>query len=464
MSEAFLSDAFIDDWTCRRAGMVEELLSTGGPARLLAALESFQAGALVQTLAHARDCCRFYGSRLSGKRINRIRSIQDLADLPFTLPRDIREDAAGFVCLSQDRVARVFTLESSGTTAPAKRLFFTQEDLALTVDFFAACLEPLMAPEERGMIFLPGTTPFSAGDLIRRAMEKIGARPRVHGLITDGRAAVREMLENRPGVIIGMPVQILALGEMMARGAEKMPAISRAILTADYVSPAVVRRIESLFNCTTLSHYGLTETGFGMAIQCPAGEGLHIRHPHMIVEIVDPGSGAPLPRGEWGEIVITTLGRRAMPLIRYRTGDLSRILDRPCGCGSCFPRLDRIRNRQADGVDLGEGLVLTMADLDDLLFGLDGVVDFRAGITGDRARPVLDLKVEILAPVRADILADCLLSGGPVKKAVDRGRLSLGNMEMRPCTFNPSYVGKRLVRDLRNRDRRNEDLQGRDRN
>ena len=439
-----MTPRFLDNWVCQQAGISPE-----SPCRP-AALQAYQIKALKRTLTHARACSRFYQERLAGFRVDSLQRPADLAGLPFTRPDQIRDQNQDFACLSQNRVARVFTLNSSGTTARPKRLLFTREDLDQTVDFFAACLAPLMGPEDRGLILLPGATPFSAGDLIGRAMKAIGAVPRIHGLVTDAEKAAREIRESRPCVLIGMPVQVLALGEMMARSGKGMPGISYAILTADHVSLPAAARISALFRCPILSHYGLTETGFGGAIQCPAGNGLHIRHPHLVVEIVAKETGDPLPNGEWGDIVVTTLGRTAMPLIRYRTGDVSRLLKGPCTCGSVFPCLDRIRNRQTEGIDLGMAAPLTMADLDDALFALDSIVDFTAVITGDENRPVLDLTAETISPLAPDRITACLASSGIVQKALAAGRLFMGQIRTRHCTFTPSYLGKRQILDKRN--------------
>ena len=433
---------FLDPWVCRRAGFAY----TGGSGDRFR-LERFQTAALRRTLVHAARHSRFYGKLLAGISPDAVSSLANLSGLPFTFPADLVAAQGRFSCISQDQVSRIFTLASSGTTGRPKRLMSSREDLEMTVDFFAASLKALMAPGDRGLIFLPGATPASAGDLIRQAMDRIGAVPRVHGLVMDAASAVREIREVRPRVIIGLPVQVLALAEMMAGTAgENIPWI---ILTADYVSPPVAARIQRRLKGRVLSHYGLTETGFGGALQCPAGEGLHLRHPHLVTEIVDPGSGRVLPPGQWGEITVTTLDRRAMPLIRYRTGDLSRILDRPCACGSPFFRLDRIRNRQAEGIRFGPGLNLTMADLDDVLFALEEVMDFSAEICDDSGTAVLSLGVETLTPVALERVEERLKRAGRVKKAIDSGLLCLGNIQTGHRAAGAHYVGKRLIRDLR---------------
>lgn len=414
-----------------------------------AGLARFQADALGRTLAWAKARSRFYGRSLSGIDPREIRTRSDLSALPFTRPADLGAEGPRFACLSQGEADRIFTLETSGTTARPKRLLFTRAELMETRDFFRAILATLMAPGHTGLIFVPGTTPLSAGDLIRDAMENAGARPVVHGPIIDMQPAMDAILTCRPSLIIGMPVQILALGETLADAGREIPGIPYIILTADYVSPALARRVEQLFQCRVLSHYGLTETGFGGAIQCPCREGLHIRHPHLLVEIVDPETGTALPPGHWGEIVLTTLDRQAMPLIRYRTGDMSRLLDRPCACSSPFARLDRVKNRRTRAIHTGEQSALTMADLDDVLFAIPGVVDFTAAISPDNTVPRLDITLATKETAAAGHAAAALENAPVLRKALDTGGLDLGRIRTRAFTLKNTYLGKRLIRDNR---------------
>ncbi|WDP91722.1 MAG: phenylacetate--CoA ligase family protein [Desulfobacter sp.] len=453
--------AFLDRWIYDATGP--------GPASPGDRLAAYQLDCLNRSLAHARSSSRFYRDRLSGAAP--LTGLKDMAALPLTRPGHIRKSPKSFLAVSQDEISRIATLATSGTTAAPKRLFFTGRDLDRTLDFFKAVLAPLMAPGDTGLIFLPGSTRASAGDLIKTAMEALGARPRVPGIITDFKPAADLVEQTGPALIIGMPVQILALGEYMKSTGSLTTRIPWAILTADHLPAALAGRVEALLGGKVLNHYGMTETGFGGAIQCPAREGLHLRLPDLFFEIIDPATGAQLPPGVWGEVAVTTLNRRGMPLIRYRTGDVSRIIDTPCACGSPYPRLDRIRNRQAESAD-SAGVPLTMADLDDILFSLPGVVDFSARIskgkniqvnngannwttnpinnrtnkdTGPkRGTPVLDIELMGLAPLPRNIDIDPDRSPG-LKTAIESGRLRMGRITTRKFDFRNTYVGKRQI-------------------
>ena len=117
------------------------------------------------------------------------------------------------------------------------------------------------------------------------------------------------------------------------------------------------------------THYGMTETGFGGGVECDALDGYHLREGDIFFEVVDHETGQPCPEGAIGEVVITTLTRQGMPLIRYMTGDISRILSQPCPCGSVLKRMDRVRGRWDGAVHLGSDIILTLSDMDDTCSG-----------------------------------------------------------------------------------------------
>ena len=131
-------------------------------------------------------------------------------------------------------------------------------------------------------------------------------------------------------------------------------------------------------------HYGTVEMGLGGGVHCSVHRGYHFRETDLLVEVVDPVSGKPLPDGEPGEVVFTTLTRKAMPLIRYRTGDLARFIPEACPCGSVLKRLGKVRGRLKERIDFigspGLSADLSIAELDEVVFSVEGVIDYRAEI------------------------------------------------------------------------------------
>ena len=126
--------------------------------------------------------------------------------------------------------------------------------------------------------------------------------------------------------------------------------------------------MEELLDCEVFNHFGMTEMGFGVAVECSAHQGCHIRENDILVEVINPDTGAALPDGQTGELVFTTLDRRAMPFLRYRTGDMGRLLPCPCPCGSFVRRMLPQGGRLA-----GKGRLWA---LDGVLLACPGVVDY----------------------------------------------------------------------------------------
>ena len=171
------------------------------------------------------------------------------------------------------------------------------------------------------------------------------------------------MAEEQPDTFVGMPVQLLSILRVCGKG-----SLERALVSGDACPHAVIDACEGLLGTALFPHYGSREMALGGAICCQAHEGMHLRENHVIAEIVDE-AGNPLPPGETGELVITTIGMEAMPLIRYRTGDYTRILPTLCPCGSEVLRLDSVRRK---------GEAAEISGLDETLFALPWVADYRA--------------------------------------------------------------------------------------
>ena len=290
---------------------------------------------------------------------------------------------------SQSAVQRVLSDATSGTTGAAKRVFYTEADLENTVRLYMAGLGELIFPGSVTMICFPFSGPFGLGELIAEAITRLGARALKLGpSLSYGE--YREILKReRPDSFVGMPIQLLSLLRVCGRG-----SLRRALVSGDACPDSVLHACEGLLGSRLFPHYGSREMGMAGAITCPAHAGMHLRENHVLAEIVNE-NGEPLPPGETGELVITTIGMEALPLIRYRTGDYTRALPGPCPCGSVTLRLDTIRRRPV-GLDVPA--------LDDALFALDGLVDCRYRLAGD----TLVIDALTLVPLDGEELAQRL--------------------------------------------------------
>ena len=277
-------------------------------------------------------------------------SLDELKRLPFTMPEDLALYGTRMVCVAASDVSRIVTLQqTSGTTGPPKRVWFTEADQELMTDYVHHGLPVMTGPADVFLVLMPCERPGSVGSIVAEGVERIGSRVvRVGAIPTDGSRdlEVLEVMRNE-GVTTGLATAPTA-ARLAAKSCDDVVIkgnMRTILLAAQYISEANKEIIEAAWGCEVFEHYGSTETGLGGAMACEKRSGYHPREADLLFEIVDPDSGEILPEGEWGEIVFTTLTRRAMPLIRYRTGDFSRWIPEPCACGSVLKRFDRVGDR-----------------------------------------------------------------------------------------------------------------------
>jgi phenylacetate-coenzyme A ligase PaaK-like adenylate-forming protein len=275
-------------------------------------------------------------------------------------------------------------------------------------------------------IAFPGERPGGVGDGLAIALRRLGAAPLPAPSPLDPTTFVAWLRAERPEVVAGPPVPLLAAARLaLCDGGAPIRALA-ALLSADHVAESLARALAAAWGAEIFRHWGMTETGYGGAVDCACHCGCHLRENALYVEVVDPETGAPAPAGALGEVVVSTLGRRAVPLLRYRTGDLARLIDAPCRCGSVLRRLDGFAGRLGENARLSDGATLTLPALDEALFAVEGVSDFVAEID---LGPPATLRLTIAAPAperspatlaaaRARLAADPALGG-----ALRRGAL-----------------------------------------
>lgn len=375
----------LEAWIKAKTGMTGEHMAQEQ-------LNRYQLTQLNDTIQRAKQLSFFYRKHLADT--GTLTELADLAMYPFITPADVSEHALRMICGSQSEIIRVVTLATSGTTGNPKRVYFTADDQELTIDFFRCGMSGLVGPGDTTLILLPHEPLGSVGDLLVRGLKRIGAAPVPYGFVREVPAAVAAMCKVQATCLVGVPVQVLAMARYWEAAENCTWRPSQVLLSTDYVPQAIVLELNRIWQCEVHEHYGMTEMGLGGGIECSVHQGYHLREADLYVEIVDPESGRVLPDGDYGEVVFTTLTRRGMPFIRYRTGDISRILPGKCPCGSWLRRLEAVRSRKNGCVWLGEGRSLTMSELDEVLFPLAGVIDFSVEVTYDQ---VNQLKLVVIA-------------------------------------------------------------------
>lgn len=324
----------LDSWLGARTGLA--------PLDL-ADLADWQLAELRRTLAWARQASAFHAERLAGLDLSALRSLDDLARLPRMTAADL--DAPSLLTLSQDAVARVVSLNTSGSSGPPKRLLFSDADLLRTLEFFRIGMSTFTRADDAVLVLLPGRTAWGVADLLARALPDIKARavlPPEHWTPAD---LPPLLAAQNVAVLVAAPAQLAALlGHEDFRQAAR-GRLRTLLSTAEPLAPGLRAEIEAAWGCEIFDHWGMTETGYGGGVECSAHLGYHLRECDLLLEVAHPATGAPLPPGETGEVLLTTLGERALPLLRYRTGDAARWLPGPCACGSPLRRLGPVQGR-----------------------------------------------------------------------------------------------------------------------
>ena len=396
----------------RLDAFVEQL--EGIPHLTREALEELQLRRLNEMLARMREAKVHYQDLPE-----KLNSLSDLKRLPFTTAQMLAEHPGRYLLTSQSDVARVISGATSGTTGPAKRVFYTENDTAHTVWLFEAGIGEMLKPGEKCFIAFPFTGPFGLGDLIAQAVENLGGIPIRAGFGQTWGETLDLLRDTKPETYIGFPVVLLSLARLWG---EDFP-IQRALVSADACPDGVMAELEAILGNQLYPHYGSRECGLGGAVTCPAFEGTHLRENHIIPEIIDE-HGNVLPDGAYGELVLTTIGLEAMPLIRYRTGDFTRILP-PCPCGGVTKRLDMVSRREGE---------ISMEVLDSILFRIPTLADYRVSFDGS-------LSIEAFTTQNGTIEQDIRTAVAQIDPHLEV------RISARLCRrdHRPAYLGKRHI-------------------
>lgn len=320
-------------------------------------LRRLQEERLAELLQRVADRVPFYKARLwmAGFEPGKFRGLADLAAIPFTTKEDLREHYPyGFLALPRDQVARVHA--SSGTTGRPTLTAYSRKDLQLWGDLMARVLAAAGVRAGTVVQIAYGYGMFTGGSGFQYGAERLGATviPASNGNAEKQLVWMRELGTE---VLLCTPSFAATLLQEMEgdRGHEPL-SLKAGIFGGEFWSEALRARLERGLGIRALDTYGLSEViGPGVAQECPFGGGMHLFEDHFLAEIVDPLSGEPLPPGDYGELVLTSLTKEAMPVLRYRTRDRTRLIEEPCGCGRSSRRIERIWGRADDQIRIGEG-------------------------------------------------------------------------------------------------------------
>jgi phenylacetate-CoA ligase len=308
----------------------------------LEALQLERLQALVERLRHANDV---YRERLRG--VSTPRSLDELTGLPFSTKTDMRDAyPLGLLAVPPADLARIHA--SSGTTGNPTIGAYTKEDLRIFGEVMARSLAGGgIRPHDMFQVAW-GYGLFTGGLGAHGGCETLGAC----AIPASSGNTMRQLqlLCDLPVIGIGCtPSYALVLAERLREENRKPKALKFAICGAEAWTREMRAELEELFGVTATNIYGLTEIiGPGVAQECLEKQGLHVQDDHFLAEIIDPETGKPLPDGQRGELVLTTLTREAMPVLRYRTRDLTSLVRERCACGRTTSRIDWFTGRVDD--------------------------------------------------------------------------------------------------------------------
>jgi len=294
----------------------------------------------------------FYGKRLKEAGISRVNSPEDFLRLPFSEKNDLRDAyPLGLRAVPEEQVIRIHS--SSGTTGTPVIIPYTQKDVDDWAILFKRCYELAGITDLDRIQVTPGYGLWTAGIGFQNGAEKLGAMVIPTGPGNTDKQ-IQMMTDLKSTVLCATSSYALLLAEeIQKRGLQDKIALKKGVIGSERWSLQMRENIASKLHIELYDIYGLTEIyGPGIGISCKEDNGIHYWDDYIYLEIVDPKTLQPVPDGEWGEVVITTLVKEGAPLIRYRTHDLSRIIPGSCPCGCPFPRIDRISGRTDDMIKM----------------------------------------------------------------------------------------------------------------
>ncbi len=371
----------------------------------LTALQNERLRAVVK---HEYDNVALYRQRMDEKGIKPedIRTIEDLKYLPFTEKTDLRDNFPyGLLAVPLKEIVRM--QGSSGTTGKPIVVGYTQNDIDVWTEMTSRALAAAGGCDEDVIQICYGYGLFTGGLGAHQGASNIGATviPMSSG---NTQRQIMMMRELGATMLCCTPSYAVFLGETVRdMGIDPSELKLRSgCFGAEPWSEEMRHQIESLLHINACDIYGLTEiAGPGVAFECLEKNGMHVNEDHVIPEIVDPTTGEPLPYGQSGELVFTTITKTGMPMIRYRTHDICTLDNTPCECGRTLVRMGRITGRTDDMIVV-RGVNVFPSQIESVLVGINGVAPHYVLVV-DRvsSSDTLEVKVEMTDAMFDDTVA-----------------------------------------------------------
>jgi phenylacetate-CoA ligase len=363
------------------------------------AIEALQLKRLQQTLARVQATVPFYKESFAGAGVNaaQVKTLDDLRRLPFTLKQHMRDNYPyGLFAVPLEQIVRIHA--SSGTTGKPTVVGYTRRDIDIWTELMARSFVAAGAHKGDVLHNAYGYGLFTGGLGAHYGAEKIGASviPMSGG---NTKKQIMIMQDFGSTVLTCTPSYCLFLAEAAREEGLDIRnfKLRVGIHGAEPWSEEMRQEIEEKLGIKAIDIYGLSEIlGPGVGIECiEAQNGLHIWEDHFIPEIINPDTGESVPHGEHGELVITTITKEGIPLIRYRTRDITRLISEPCICGRTHMRLERMSGRSDDMLII-RGVNVFPSQIESVLFNIEGVEPhYQLIVDRDGNLDTLEVQVEV---------------------------------------------------------------------
>lgn len=362
-------------------------------------LQQLQIERLQSTLNRVYRSVAFYRTAFDAHKVNleKLKDVRALRDLPFTTKEDLQKSYPyDMFAVPLRDIVRIHT--TSGTTGTPIVVGYTQNDLRSWRECAARLLAGAGVTEHDVVQIALHYSLVADGFGFHQGAERLGASVIPASLATSVAKQIVIMRDFKTTVLISTPSHALTIAATLDEVQVHVERLHLrlGLFGGERWSDPVRRQVEQKLRLVSTDTYGPTEVmGPGVAGECHLHQGLHINEDHFIVEVIDPTTTEPVPPGEEGELVLTTITKEGFPLIRYRTGDITRIDPTPCPCGRTFARMARVMGR-TDDLILVQGVGFFPSQIEEILAAIDGVSSyFQIILDQDRGVDTIEVRVEI---------------------------------------------------------------------
>lgn len=325
-----------------------------------------------------------------------IKSFQDMKIIPFTDAEDIKNPAS-FFCVPSSQFLKIFS--STGTTGKPKLVYFTENDLEKQSSDISIGLGLLYNISKDDVVRVTYDHGYGIHDwgvryCMERALEKTGSMSVLTGSRLSAEKELQLLKTYNITILMGTPSYIHSLTCDMENLTDLTKLnIKKILVGTEPLSKTLRKKLEETWNTDVFQGYGLVEMGTSVAGECKEKNGMHILETDFFFEVIDSETGDLLEDGEKGEIVITSLNRDGMPLLRYRTRDLGVILAEECTCGLPFKRI-KIKGRTDNMITIGSGDNIFPNSFDDIILGIPSVINYQIILERKNNKDYLKIFVE----------------------------------------------------------------------